>query len=114
MNFGTLLFFSMNLDFPNAAKKQSRPADTGAHDTPDTTVKNKECWDTPRVNKADTAIFSSRETEFFYITLLEVWIQTALLRKYVTFFVKSVNFPRMQAKHCHPVFFSPFFPPFPT
>ena len=45
MIFGTIYFFqcqTVHLDFPNAAKKQSRPADTGAHDTPDTTVKNKE------------------------------------------------------------------------
>ena len=59
MIFGTLFFFqwqTVHLDFPNAAKKQSRPADTGAHENPHTAVKNKECWDTPRVNKADTAI----------------------------------------------------------
>ena len=57
MIFGTLILWqTVHLDFPNAAKKQSRPADTGAHENPHTAVKNKECWDTPRVNKADTAI----------------------------------------------------------
>ena len=44
MIFGTLIFFqqTVHLDFPNAAKKQSRPADTGAHENPHTAVKNKE------------------------------------------------------------------------
>ena len=79
MIFGTLIFFqwqTVHLDFPIAAKKQSRPADTGAHENPHTAVKNKECWDTPRVNKADTAIFDFSDpfgAERFFVNFSLFW-----------------------------------------
>ena len=56
MIFGTLIFFN---DKPFTwTSLMHVPPTTGAHDTPDTLpLKTKNRWDTPRVNKADTAIF---------------------------------------------------------
>ena len=61
-DFWHIIFFqwqTVHLDFPNAAKKQSRPADTGAHENPHTAVKNKESLGhTPRQQSGHHSVWS--------------------------------------------------------